>query len=58
LCEQAAAQAIQRHGGREVVDDALVTAANRDRSSDQPLRTAAISGLAFTVLYVVPSFPC
>jgi hypothetical protein len=53
LCEQAAARAIQRHGGRQLVDDALVTAANRDRSPGQPLRTAAIGGLAFTVLYVV-----
>ena len=30
-----------------------MTAANPDRSPGQPLRTAAISGLAFTVLYVV-----
>jgi hypothetical protein len=35
------------------LDDALVTAANLDRSPGQPLRTAAISALAFTVLYVV-----
>jgi hypothetical protein len=36
-----------------LLDDALVTAANPDRSPGQPLRTAAISGLAFTALYVV-----
>ena len=30
-----------------------MTGANPDRSPGQPLRTAAISGLAFTVLYVV-----
>src|SRR5215212_3624775 len=53
LCERAAGQAIQRHAGRELLDDALVTAANPDRPPGQPLRTAAISGLAFTVLYVV-----
>jgi hypothetical protein len=35
------------------LDDALVTAANLDRSSGQPLRTAAIGGLAFTVLYLL-----
>ena len=53
MCERAAGQAIQRHAGRELLDDALVTAANPDRPPGQPLRTAAISGLAFTVLYVV-----
>ena len=37
----------------KLLDDALVTAANPDRPPGQPLRTAAISGLAFTVLYVV-----
>jgi hypothetical protein len=49
----AAGQAIQRHAHCELLDDALVTAANLDRSPGQPLRTAAISALAFTVLYVV-----
>ena len=53
LCVRTAAQAIHRHAGPELLDDALVTAANPDRSSGQRLRTAAISGLAFTVLYVV-----
>ena len=37
----------------KLLDDALVTAANPDRSPGQPLRTAAISGLAFTASYVV-----
>jgi hypothetical protein len=36
-----------------LLDDALMTAANLDRSPGQPLRTVAISALAFTVLYVV-----
>jgi hypothetical protein len=36
-----------------LLDDAPVTTAKPDRSPAQPLRTAAISGLAFTVLYVV-----
>jgi hypothetical protein len=53
LYERTAAQAIQRRGGRELLDDALVTAAKPDRSPGQPLRTAAISALAFTVLYLV-----
>jgi hypothetical protein len=53
LYEQAAARAIQRHGGRQLLDDAPVTTAKPDRSPGQPLRTAAISGLAFTMLYVV-----
>jgi hypothetical protein len=34
------------------VDDALVTRATTDRPPGQPLRTAALGGLAFTVLYV------
>jgi hypothetical protein len=34
------------------VDDALVTRATTDRPPDQPLRLAAIGGLAFTILYV------
>ena len=46
-------KAIPRRAGRELVDDALVTAANPDQSPGQPLRTAAISALAFTALYVV-----
>jgi hypothetical protein len=46
-------KAIPRRAGRQLVDDALVTAANPDRSPGQPLRTAAISALAFTALYVV-----
>jgi hypothetical protein len=35
-----------------LVDDALVTSATTNRSPGQPLRTAAIGGLAFTVLYL------
>jgi hypothetical protein len=35
-----------------LADDALVTSATTDRSPGQPLRTAAIGGLAFTVLYL------
>jgi hypothetical protein len=34
------------------VDDALVTRGTTDRPLDQPLRLAAIGGLAFTILYV------
>src|SRR4029453_2525452 len=41
------------HAGRELVDDVLVTRATRHRSLAQPLRTAAIGGLAFTVLYLL-----
>jgi hypothetical protein len=41
------------HAGRELVDDVLVTRATRHRSLVQPLRTAAIGGLAFTVLYLL-----
>jgi hypothetical protein len=35
------------------LDDALVTGAHLDRSPGQPLRTAAVGGLAFTILYLV-----
>jgi hypothetical protein len=35
------------------LDDALVTGAHLDRSPGQPLRTAAVGGLAFTVLYLL-----
>jgi hypothetical protein len=35
------------------LDDALVTGAHLDRSPGRPLRTAAVGGLAFTVLYLV-----
>jgi hypothetical protein len=35
------------------LDDELMTSANLGRSPEQPLRTAAIGGLAFTVLYIV-----
>jgi hypothetical protein len=41
------------YAGRELVDDVLVTSATTDRSPIQPLRTAAIGGLAFTALYVL-----
>jgi hypothetical protein len=54
------------HGGRETwasffgctpapswVDHVLVRSARTDRSPGQPLRTAAIGGLAFTILYLV-----
>jgi hypothetical protein len=34
------------------VNDALVTRATTDRPPSQPLRTAALGGLAFTILYV------
>jgi len=34
------------------VDDVLVTRATTDRPPGQPLRTAAVGGLAFTILYV------
>jgi hypothetical protein len=37
----------------QLVDDALVTSATTGRPAGQPLRTAAIGGLAFTVLYLV-----
>jgi hypothetical protein len=36
-----------------VIDDALMTGAQLDRSPGRPLRTAAIAGLTFTVLYLV-----
>jgi hypothetical protein len=36
-----------------VVDHALMTGAKLDRSPGRPLRTAAIAGLTFTVLYLV-----
>jgi hypothetical protein len=36
-----------------LLDDALVTSARRHRPPGQPLRAAAVAGLAFTVLYVV-----
>ena len=36
-----------------MVDDALMTGAQLDRSPGRPLRTAAIGGLTFTVLYLV-----
>jgi hypothetical protein len=39
--------------GRQLLDDAVVTPATTDRPAGQPLRTAAIGGLAFTVLYLV-----
>ena len=38
---------------RPLVDDALVTPATTDRPPGQPLRTAAIGGLAFSVLYLL-----
>jgi hypothetical protein len=41
------------HAGRDLLDDALMTSAKLDRSPGQPLRTAAIGGLGFTVLYLV-----
>jgi hypothetical protein len=41
------------HAGSGLVDDALVTRATTDRPPGQPLRTAAIGGLAFTTLYLV-----
>jgi hypothetical protein len=37
----------------KLVDDALVTSATTDRWPGQPLHTAAIGGLAFTVLYLL-----
>jgi hypothetical protein len=40
------------HAASGLVDDALVTRATADRPPGQPLRTAAISGLGFTILYV------
>jgi hypothetical protein len=36
----------------QLVNDALVTRATTDRPPSQPLRTAALGGLAFTILYV------
>jgi hypothetical protein len=42
------------HAASGLVDDALVTRATADRPPGQPLRTAAISGLGFTILYVAP----
>ena len=39
--------------GRQLLDDAVVTPATTDRPAGQPLRTAAIGGLAFTMLYLV-----
>jgi hypothetical protein len=36
-----------------VLDDALMTGAKLDRSPRRPLRTAAIAGLTFTVLYLL-----
>jgi hypothetical protein len=41
------------HVGRELLDDALMTSGQVGRSPGQPLRTAAVGGLAFTVLYLV-----
>jgi uncharacterized membrane protein YkvA (DUF1232 family) len=43
----------QLHAGSGLVDDALVTRATTDRPPGQPLRTAAIGGLAFTILYLL-----
>jgi hypothetical protein len=39
--------------GRQLLDDARMKGAQLDRSSGQPLRTAALGGLAFTVLYLL-----
>jgi hypothetical protein len=39
--------------GRQLLDDARMTGAQLDRPSGQPLRTAALGGLAFTVLYLL-----
>ena len=41
------------HVGRELSDDAQMTGAQLDRSPGRPLRTAAIAGLTFTVLYLL-----
>ena len=41
------------HAGRRLLNDALMTRANVHWSPAQPLRTAAVGGLAFTVLYLV-----
>ncbi len=38
--------------GSQLVDHALVRSATTDRPLGQPLRTAALGGLAFTILYV------
>jgi hypothetical protein len=40
------------HADSELVDDAVVRSATTDRPPGQPLRTAAIGGLAFTILYL------
>ena len=38
---------------RELLDDALMTSGQLGRSPGRPLRTAAVGGLAFTVLYLL-----
>jgi hypothetical protein len=45
------AEALQ--GSPKLLDDALMTSARMHRPPGQPLRTAAIGGLAFTILYLL-----
>jgi hypothetical protein len=41
------------HAGRRLLDDALVTSAHPSQAPRQAVRTAAVGGLAFTVLYLL-----
>jgi hypothetical protein len=44
---------LRLHASFQLVDHALVSSATTDRPPSQPLRTAAMGGLAFTILYLV-----
>jgi hypothetical protein len=44
---------LRLHAGFRLVDHALVSSARTGRPPRQPLRTAAVGGLAFTILYLV-----
>jgi hypothetical protein len=44
---------LRLHAGSQLGDHALVRSATTDWRPGQPLRTAAVGGLAFTILYVV-----
>jgi len=43
---------LRLHAGSQLVDHAVVRSATTDRAPGQPLRMAAIGGLAFTILYL------
>jgi hypothetical protein len=41
------------HAGRRLLDDALVTSVQLDQTPRKAMRTAALGGLAFTILYLL-----